>query len=318
MPDKRIQFISRLPYALHLKDGNYNIVVDGKKSTISINKIFRYPSTTTIDKSVFEFTPQNQQIAVAHNIDHPEDELGEISFTEFCIDTIIPKASYDEFIEKRDKIDLRPLMFPIINKFIQAYRVLGNGSYSRPVIAEDMRFLEVKFPEAVGDEWKGAYLRYNGKGGLVIASSCIRSDDIHNKIKEYLESDQVRPIYEEFVANAKYFLYKENYRMAIVEVIMALESVLPNFLSKEYGLLGLSNNAIEVKMKKLDLHDMLSFELLLICPAVDRALVDDVKGSNTIRNKITHQGFKDVSKSDAIKAIEKVSELINYLNSNFS
>lgn len=319
MNNKRVHFIFSLPYALHLKDGKYKVKENGKDSFISINKVYRYPSSDPLDigKSILELDSTGK-INKAQNLEQPNDDLGEISYTEVLVDTEIPVEKYEEFIKRektKDKLDLRPFPIPSINRFIDAYKFFGGEVYSRNLIPEDIRFLHVKFPDAKSDEFKGALIKYWSAGGsLKIASDVVKSDDIHEKIISALSDEKFEiSLYDELLINARYFEFKGNYRMAIVESIIALESFLASFLSNKWKSYEISKKSMREHTSKIGLSEMLNFELPLVYPSINRELISTVKSVNTKRNKIIHQGFREVNKKDSMEAIEKIAELIEEL-----
>ncbi len=303
---------STFPYAIHLKDGVYETTHEGEKNIIEIEKVFRYPSKDKISSEKAEIVLTAENIETAQNAEYEKDDMGIFTYTKFRIFTSIPKIL--ENSDKKEVIDFRPFFLPILNKLIKAYRCFSNEEYATYIKPQDIALVNVLFPDAKEGEFKGGIFFY-AKNKLMISKNLLKTEEIHKNIRAALLDENFDiPFYEELLINAKYFKFVGDYRMTIIEAVIALESYLTQFLKSRWIKKGLNNDIIEEKFRDLGLSLLLQTDLRLETNnSIDSQLINDVKGINTLRNKIIHTGFRGVLVSDAEKAIEKISCLIKEL-----
>lgn len=304
---------STLPYGIHLNDGAYEVIHEGEKNTIEIEKAFKYPSKDKIPPEKAEIIFTAEDIKTAQNAEYEKDDMGIFTYTRFRIIVSVPKILI-EGSEKKEVADFRPFFLPVLNKLIKTYRYFGNEEYATYIKPQDITLVNILFPDAKKGEFKGGIFFY-AKNKLMISKNLLKTEEIHKKIREALldESFDI-PFYEELLINAKYFKFVGDYRMAIIEAVIALESYLTQFLKSRWIKKGLTENVIEGKFRNLGLSLLLQTELKLETNnSIDSHLISDVSGINTLRNKIIHEGFKNILVSDAEKAIENISRLIKEL-----
>jgi uncharacterized protein (UPF0332 family) len=117
----------------------------------------------------------------------------------------------------------------------------------------------------------------------------------------------------EILLQAKSFFEQENYRMAVLEAVIALEITVSSLIRKK---------AEELEISKKEIGELLKIEGLTCCletvlPMLfsrdlpSRDLLVKLKSAISIRNAIVHKGRSSISSKEAQDAIIKIEEFVN-------
>lgn len=141
-----------------------------------------------------------------------------------------------------------------------------------------------------------------------------KSKDIHNSLRKFLKSSEEIPFSEELLMNAKDWLERGNYRLAVMEAQTAFEVFVKEIVSLHYSNLSRSeqyiNNVVfDCGFKHL-LKDHLS-NITLFNEGVNE-YENWFNDAYLPRNKSIHQGYK-LKEIEAHKAIKSIIEAMHYL-----
>jgi len=143
-----------------------------------------------------------------------------------------------------------------------------------------------------------------------------RNKEISDKIEQSILSKEDIPLWQELLLNSEQYLYQTEYRHSILESIIALELVVSEFIRKKCHEKGISSEDTKSYINNIGLTGNLkvTLRLLLDDKALPRQEVfDKCKASITFRNKIVHEGRKDVTQVEAQESLDYCRELIQFL-----
>lgn len=133
------------------------------------------------------------------------------------------------------------------------------------------------------------------------------SDIIKPKVQDYFNNRLDIPLDDLFLAKAKVYLRLENYSMAIIHAVIALEIIVPKYINGYLKLNNINKKVIEDFNNKFGLSVRVKALLKLMIPSEYHHLITNVGTIISYRNKIMHEG----QTNDYFRNINNVSELIS-------
>ena len=121
--------------------------------------------------------------------------------------------------------------------------------------------------------------------------------------------------FEEVLLQAESFFDQENFRMAVVEAVIALEIVVSSIVSKVATEKGISEGDTQSFLEKIGLTDTLKMVLKLVIPESlpSEEAISGCKGAITIRNSIIHRERLVVSQREAQDALAAIKGFISHV-----
>ena len=119
-----------------------------------------------------------------------------------------------------------------------------------------------------------------------------------------------------FILGAKDACLQEDFRVATIESVTALEIVLSNFIKKQGKKLRISKKELNNFIKEVGLTGNISIVLKMLTKGLEQIDDDTIatcKGAITTRNKILHEGLREVYSTDAEKRIVAIEKMLEYL-----
>jgi len=116
--------------------------------------------------------------------------------------------------------------------------------------------------------------------------------------------------------NSKDACLQEDFRLAIIEAVTALEIVLYRFIRIQSEKLGISEKELKDAIIDVGLKGNISVILKMLTKGLEQIEVEIIrtcKGAIKIRNKILHEGLREVSSTDTEKRIIAIEKMIAYL-----
>ena len=113
------------------------------------------------------------------------------------------------------------------------------------------------------------------------------------------------PLYLELIMNAREWASKEDYRLCVLEIFMALESFLYNLIREKFRLNGISDKDIKARFKNSDIGKVLH---IILKEAIGKNIKDmdpnlwsewNKNKIPMIRNDIVHRGRQNISEKEA-------------------
>jgi len=205
-----------------------------------------------------------------------------------------------------------------LNRFIETSRYVTEEFWVEPARYQDLL------------SYKAVY--YDGKNQYPIKPSTTdsKTTEIKNKIEQTYKLNEKKhgqlinslkneieldPI-KLFIMNAKNACLHEDFKNAIIQSVIALEIVLYQFIKFQGEKMKIPAKTLSSSIKEIGLTGNI-FAILKILTVdhkqIDPEIIRDCKGAIKIRNKILHQGLRDIHSTDTEKRIISIEHLISYL-----
>jgi hypothetical protein len=157
-----------------------------------------------------------------------------------------------------------------------------------------------------------------GVGGIKISKANpfqVESETL-NAIKDLLQHETPLESSILLLLNSKDACLQEDFRLAIIEAVAALEVVLYNFIRVQGKAIELTKDDLEGFIVKVGLTGNITMVLKMLTKGleqIDDATLSACKGAIRIRNKILHEGYMNVGSTDTEKRILAINRMIDYL-----
>ncbi len=142
-------------------------------------------------------------------------------------------------------------------------------------------------------------------------------DQKYSEIKQLTDSPNLilERSYDEILLQAKSFFDQENFRMAILEAVIALEIVISSIIRRIAAQKGISEGETEDLLVRVGLTRSLKIVLKLLIPESlpKEEIIAGCKGVISIRNGIIHKERLSVSPREAQDAINSIEMFISHV-----
>jgi hypothetical protein len=132
-----------------------------------------------------------------------------------------------------------------------------------------------------------------------------------------LEKGEQLDICDSLLLRAKEFFINESYSFALLESVIALEITMSNFIRFKTEKIGIKDGTkVDEFIKDVSFKDRIDIVLKILTeglPPVDEDILSKSKGAITLRNKIVHEGLREISKKDAEDSILNIEKFIGYI-----
>jgi len=302
-------FMFNLPFPIPVPDGTYEVKNGLKTAKIAIKRIQRKKPKNIQSSDYFQ---------------RSFDKYGESSYS--SINIRLPwivnfekkgrKQILHSDMQPHDKATEQVLRF--LNRFIETSRYVTEEFWVEPARYQDLL------------SYKTIY--FDGKNQYPIkpSTSDLKPYKIKSKIEQPFKLDEkkhgqlINSLKNEidldpskiFIMNAKNSCLHEDFRNAIIQSVIALEIVLYQFIKFQGEKMKIPAKTLSSSIKEISLTGNI-FAILKILTVdykqVDPDIIQDCKGAIKIRNKILHQGLRDIHSTDTEKRIISIEHIINYL-----
>jgi len=301
----------KTPYAIPIPDGVYKIKWNDTIVELLVRRLQK--------RAVGSMVLSDGQFAQL-----PFDKYGQSAISEirikipYKIDTSeLGKSSLlfgkDETIFSDKKIALN-----ILNKLIEKVRYTTDEFWIEPIRYQDFSQYDVTYYVGKKRYLTKKMLIDTGKGPLNIVTEnpFNMEDEKRQELIKVLESDIEYDISKIFLLNAKDACVLEDYRLALIESVIALEITLSNFIRERGRVLGISKDRLEEFIVRVGLTGNFTVVLKMLLPGVklpEDEIYEECTGAITIRNKIIHEGRREVHQVEAEKKIIAIEKMINFI-----
>lgn len=309
-------FSFELPYAIPVPDGVYKIKVGRYTAKIDLKRVQK----TWIEGMQLGY----KGIHGKRYAQIPFDKYGKSSYSLIKIEFPWridlsekgrkPKLLGD--VPLRSKAKENALRF--LNRFIETVRYVTGKYWVEPARYQDILSSEVIYWDEKKKRRAGRIFD-SGVGEMVFGEGdpfqieAKKMQKLRNLLENELHLDPSRI----FLLNSKDACLQEDYRLAIVEAVTALETVLYKFIRRQGEKLGIAKKDLEHFIVDVGLTGNISIVLKMLTKGleqIDAEIVRKCKGAIKIRNKILHEGFMKVSSTDTEEKLVAVEKMIAYLN----
>lgn len=285
-PLVKTQIKTSLPYCLYRLDTRFFKMEDKFNSKIRFIKVETTPNRRT------QFSQNTEVIRDRWGIDaHSEVEI----------------LTDKKFVNSDRAKDFA---LNLINDFIGRYRFYDRGAvHLVPLGKEDLFELNLSLNGR-------SKVAVSFAGGMTIVNPLL-NQEISSKIEQSLANKVEIPLWEEHILNAKQYLYQKEFRHAIIESVIALEWVLSEFIKEEFTKKGVPSQETGKYIYNLGLTGNIEITLRLLLNGIknpDQKIFHECRTSIKLRNKIVHEGLKDITEQQAQNSLEYIKQLINFLN----
>lgn len=280
-----------LPFCLYRADERIYNLNDGYNTTIKFIKQKIEPSRRTSE---------------SQNIEFIRDRWGIDAYSKVEIET------ERRFSEENKSEDAKKFTLNIINEFIKLYRYFDNEAvHLVNLIEEDL------FEFMIDEDGHGIFSLGFGGGMTILDPKKIT--EISDRLEKAINEKYQIPFWRELILKSQHYFFVGDYRMSILESIIALEFVLSTFVKNECEEKGIAEEEAERYIIDVGLSGNLKINIKLLLEKDKLAsdiVFDKCKTGIKIRNGIVHKGRKFVSEKEAKETIWAVSEMIHFLLSH--
>lgn len=300
-----------IPFSIPAPDGVYAITVDGKEALITIRRIQR----EQVEGFVVEGT-RTMQIQF--------DKYGRSSYSRVEI-----KFPWQMDLQEHGRKPLllgdipprrkaKELALKFVNRFIEVIRYVTEEYWLEPVRYQDILSFEDFYWDGKQRTRAGITLIDTGVGGIRISTGhpFQLSHEKIEQINALLKGESKQDISKILLMNAKDAVLMEDFRLATLEGVTALETVLSGFIRKRGEQTGISKEKLEDFIVKVGLTGNLEVVLRMLTEGLEQIDGDTLelcKGAITTRNNILHEGLMDVSPTETERRILSIEKMILYL-----
>jgi hypothetical protein len=302
-------FVFDLPYAIPLPDGLYQVKVGLHVGKIEIKRIQR----------------QNiGQLILSNNSQMPFDKYGRSSFSKIVM-TLPWIVDFQERGRSPILFSITPryrakeIVLSFLNRFIETVRYVTGEYWVELERYQDIFNYETFYLDGIRrlSPTRIAIME-NGVGGVTMGGSPPFQMD-EGKIRQLTDlliNESELDASRIFILNSKDACLQEDFRLAIIESVTALEIVLYKFIRQQGKKLEIPKRELNNFIIDVGLTGNISVVLKMLTKGleqIDDEIIEKCKGAITIRNKILHEGFRDIS-TDTENRIIAIEQMLEYLN----
>lgn len=210
-----------------------------------------------------------------------------------------------------------------VNRLIEVTRIVYGHFYLRNVGYPDILSWKQSYWDGQKTILAGLVIFDHGCGGIR-ATAGKMSEEQARKEKEKLQdflsilkNDTSISLEHIFLANAKDACIQEDFRIATLEGVTALEIVLYRFIRSRGKELRIPVRGLEDFIVKVGLTGNLRIVLRMLTEGLeqlDSRIVGSCSGAIRTRNKILHKGLRDIPAKETEKRVKNIEKMINYLS----
>jgi hypothetical protein len=306
-PWTRVSF--SLPFLIPIDDSTYGVRVKGGLSRVTVRRVQKD------ELGLLKFEGR------AAEIQH--DTRGRLAFSEVMVDTVgrfqttlrtdaYFDTSRDELLEKALEhlnrlIDVSRYVTGVFS--LQRARYTDIGQYKVSWIVDGR---EVPVSMA---------LLTTGGGPLVISSGPMKYlDDVQRKNLATLLAEEAQlDLAASYLMDAKSALLSEDYSLATVLSVIALEISLSKFTEKRGAEKGLKPKELQELLKDIGVRDTLVVLLKLLLKNNEQLpppeILNECSAAITVRNNVVHRGLRNPVRQETQKGVQSIGTMIETLKS---
>ncbi len=300
-----------LPFSIPIPDGLYPVRISTRIAEISVERIQR--------QTVGGWTNQG-----GGSLQMRLDKYGRSSFShielklpwvlDFSENGRTPILLKD--VPPRRKAKETALRY--LNRFIEVVRYVTGEYWVEPARYQDILSYEAFYWDGKKRYSAGLTLLETGVGGLVVGNvhPYQLEKEKSDKLNDILTNESELDASKVFILNAKDSCLQEDFRLAMVETVTALEIVLYRFIRLQGKKMKIRKEDLEHFIIDVGLTGNIDVVLRMLTHGLEQigeGTIRTCKGAIRIRNKILHEGLRDISSTDTEKRVIAVEQMIAYL-----
>lgn len=302
-----------IPFSIPAPDGIYAIAIDEREALISIRRIqreqvegFTVGGTGTGTMQI-QFDKYGRSSYSRVEIRFPwQMDLEEHGRNPLLLGNIPPRRKCKE------------LALKFVNRFIEVIRYVTEEYWVEPVRYQDILSFEQFYWDGKQRIRAGITLIDTGVGGIRLGTGhpFQLSQEKIKQINALLRGGGELDISKILLMNAKNAILMEDFRLATLEAVTALETVLYDFVRKRGEQIGVSKERLEDFIVKVGLTGNLEIVLKILTEGLEQIDGDTLelcKGAIKTRNNVLHEGLMDVPSTETERRILSIEKMILYL-----
>jgi hypothetical protein len=308
-----------LPYCLYLENGTYAVQVDGSPIQIETLKMWRNSQDSSDDDTVADqatYFKEGHVIGapiggeettglVGKNIEFAGDRVGFFRYTRMVIGLTYPADTPHQ----QKGSDIAHLAVSAANVLVDSYRYISGRAYIPRLRITDLRFMEIQYPLTGEIEYVGLFSQ-----GLRIA---VVNDGqtVHDEVRRMADAGEGVPIHADLLLAAIRAMWENDYRLAIIEAVSALEVFVDDRLFSSLVRFGeMTEEDFDQFMNDHGrvLSDRMKKPIRtvgLTSPADNQELWENWLAANSLRRDVVHAGYQ-VTEDEAKTVVRAVQELL--------
>jgi len=303
-------FNFNLPFAIPVPDGLYEIFLGGKRADMVIKRVQRRDvagfSGSGFAQIQFDKYGQSSfsQISMKFNWKLDLDEMGR---TPLLLGTSVPP-----------RMRAKETVIRFLNRFIEVVRYTTQEFWVEHARYQDILSYGVTYWDGKQSIPARMTLLDTGVGGIKVSTANpfqVEHDKL-DSLTDILAHELLLDSDSMLLLNSKDACLQEDFRLAIIEAVAALEVVLYNFIRVQGRAIGLSKAELEDFIVKVGLTGNITTVMKMLTKGleqIDDNTLRECKGAITIRNDILHRGLMDVASTDTEKRILAINLMVGYL-----
>ena len=292
-----------LPFALPLPDGVYPLSLRKKTVMVKVSRIIR-------QEVQLKSASGEMRLVMPGMFDHTHVIVRMPSKVDYK-----EKSTGSSLLSVPPKRKVKELAIAYVNRLIDVVRIVEKQYHLERIGYQDVPAYRVWYWD--GKVMSGAleiFLeKWLGPGGF--PAKPVDPDQV-KVISECLSKEEKLGLSENLILNAMNASFKEDYRKATLEAVMALEVGLSEFIRREGNAKGVQQDRIESFIVDVGLTANLEVVLRMLVPSSklpEANVLAICKGAIKVRNDILHRGLEDVPAGETEKRIESVVAMMAYL-----
>ncbi|MBK5133814.1 MAG: hypothetical protein KGD70_15455 [Candidatus Lokiarchaeota archaeon] len=300
-------FIFNLPFPIPVPDGIYEVKIGIKIAKIAIKRIQRN---------------KTGNIQSNNNFQIKFDKYGKSSYSSVNVRLpwIVNFEEKGRIIQSNTQPNnkAKEQVLRFLNRFIETSRYVTEEFWVEPARYQDLVSYKAFYYDGK-NKYPTKLSEIDSKSneiGIKIDHPFKLSDEklsqLNNSLKNEIELDPSKI----FLMNSKNACLQEDFRLAIIQSVIALEIILYQFIKCQGEKLKIPAKTLNSSIKEIGLTGNILPLLKMLTidqEQIDIEIIRDCKGAIKIRNKIIHQGFRDIHSTDTENRIIAIEQMINYL-----
>jgi hypothetical protein len=204
------------------------------------------------------------------------------------------------------------------NRFLESYRFYSKEYHIEPIKDTDIIHFQCDYMINRRTVSGYNYLVDTGSGGIKSGSAFLLSNDIHKQLRSFLMKGNPIEIEELLLCNSKNHLLTQEYPIAIIEAVSALEITLSEFIRTECKVAGIGDDKVEKFIQDVGVSGQVKVVLKLLTkgkPQLDDTAFSECEGAITLRNNVVHKGFINLGAKDIKQKIISIEKMLRYVQS---
>ncbi len=325
-----------LPFSLlRLPDGSYEMREDDYTYRFSINRIQREAETAQkltgwtpcgdidiIGDRFGRFSYSRVEIQIPYRIDEemwsyfcPNCELEVDKSTTTCP---ICRATFSSEKSRRPPLKkVKKKAIELINKFLDAYRFFFKDYFVEHIRYNDIISFEIEY--VLNDGTKASWFEsFDLSVGSVVKAGTLvaKPNELESFLDVLSKLNERIALRDYLLASAENSISTEEYHLAILESVIALEITLSGYILGETKKLGIPKKEANDLIRNIGLYGNLRAILKLLTKDKEQTSDTVYQGcEETIqkRNKIAHRGETAVTYNEAKKGIWNIKKMTDYI-----